>query len=145
MNLKDYDNKLVRIVDVDKNVFEGYCDYNNEEYNECIYGMNEEGLKISCFLFFKKDIKEISIIDKFTDSYSSLEKMVVEDGMDLIDEVLYLEEENHIYRLLICLEDNLDKIDYQEELIKELTNFAKYNKNKKTAKEINKILKIIKC
>lgn len=145
MNLKKYDNKLVRIVDVDKNIFEGYCDYNNEEYNECIYGRNEEGLKVSCFLFYKRDIKEIAIIDEFTGPYTSLETMVVEDGMDLIDEVLYLEDDDHTYRLLQCIEDNLDKIDYQEELIRELTDFAKYNKNEKIAKEIDKVLKKIKC
>ena len=145
MNLKKYDNKKVRFIDAENNIIEGICEYYTKEMTETIYGINSECLKITCFLFRKNEIKDITIINEFSTPYGRLEEMAVEDGIDLVDEILYSEEDEHVYRLLLCLEDKLDSINYQKELIKELIPFAKYNENKKIAKELKKIMDLIKC
>ena len=145
MNLKKYDNKRVRFIDYENNIIEGISEYYTKEMSECIYGINSECLKITCFLFRKEEIKDISIIDEFSAPYGNIEKWAVEDGMDLVDEVLYSEEDEHVYRLLLCIEDKLDSINYQKELIKELISFFKYNENKKIAKELEKLMNLIKC
>lgn len=145
MNLKKYDNKKVRFTDSENNTIEGISYYYTKEIAECMYGINSECLKITCFLFRKEEIKDISIIDEFSAPYGKIEKWAVEDGMDLVDEVLYSEEDEHVYRLLLCLEDKINSIDYQKELYDKLLSFSKYNEDKKIAKELEKLLKLIKC
>ena len=145
MNLKKYDNKKVRFIDAENNIIEGICEYYTKEMTEAMYGIDSECLKITCFLFRKNEIKDITVINEFSEHYGRLEEMAVEDGMDLVDEILYSEEDEHVYRLLLCLEDKLDSINYQKELIKELIPFAKYNENKKIAKELKKIMDLMKC
>ena len=145
MNLKKYDNKKVRFTDSENNTIEGISYYYTKEIAECMYGINSECLKITCFLFRKEEIKDISIIDEFSAPYGKIEKWAVEDGMDLVDEVLYSEEDEHVDRLLLCLEDKKDSINYQKELYDKLLSFSKYNENKKIAKELEKLLKLIKC
>ena len=145
MNLKKYDNKKVRFTDSENNTIEGISYYYTKEMSECMYGINSECLKIICFLFRKEEIKDISIIDEFSAPYGKIEKWAVEDGMDLVDEVLYSEEDEHVYRLLLCLEDKIDSINYQKELYDKLLSFSKYNEDKKIAKELEKLLKLIKC
>jgi len=145
MNLKKYDNKKVRFTDSENNTIEGISYYYTKEIAECMYGINSECLKITCFLFRKEEIKDISIIDEFSAPYGKIEKWAVEDGMNLVDEVLYSEEDEHVYRLLLCLEDIINSIDYQKELYDKLLSFSKYNEDKKIAKELEKLLKLIKC
>ena len=145
MNLKKYDNKKVRFTDSENNTIEGISYYYTKEIAECMYGINSECLKITCFLFRKEEIKDISIIDEFSAPYGKIEKWAVEDGMNLVDEVLYSEEDEHVYRLLLCLEDKINSIDYQKELYDKLLSFSKYNEDKKIAKELEKLLKLIKC
>lgn len=145
MNLKKYDNKKVRFTDSENNTIEGISYYYTKEIAKCMYGINSECLKITCFLFRKEKIKDISIIDEFSAPYGKIEKWAVEDGMDLVDEVLYSEEDEHVYRLLLCLEDKINSINYQKELYDKLLSFSKYNEDKKIAKELEKLLKLIKC
>ena len=52
MKLKDYDGKPVRITDPDGEVFEGICEYNSAEYNEVVYGEEEESLMLACYNFY---------------------------------------------------------------------------------------------
>lgn len=145
MNLKKYDNKKVRFKNAEDNIIEGISEYYTREMAEAIYGIDSECLKITCFLFRKEDIQDITIIDDFSKSYGRLEEMAVEDGMDLVDEVLYSEEDEHVYRLLLCLEHKLDSINYQKELLEELISLAKYNEDKKITKELEKLIDLIKC
>ena len=105
MNLKKYDNKKVRFIDSENNIIEGICEYYTREMSEAMYGIDSDCLKITCFLFRKSEIKDITIIDEFSEPYGRLEEMAVEDGMDLVDEMLYSEEDEHVYRLskrIIC-------------------------------------------
>ena len=123
MNLIKYDGKLVRITDINNDQYEGICSYNNKEFNECEFGTNEESLDIICIKFYKSDIKEVEIIDKFSKEYGKFEESIIDS--DLIDEVFVREEDEHIYRLLKYIVDKNIKID------KELLDLLKYNKDKR--------------
>lgn len=131
MNLIKYDNKLVRITDTNNDQYEGICSYNNEEFNECEYGTNEESLDIICIKFYKSDIKEVEIIDKFSKDYGKFEESIIES--DLIDEVFVREEDEHIYRLLKYIKDKSIKVD------KKLLELLKYNKDKRIINLVEKI------
>ena len=111
MNLKKYDNKLVRITDIDDNQYEGICAYSNEEFNECEFGTDEESLDIICIKFYKSNIKNVEIIKEFSSEYGQLEELITSFGDDLIEEVFDSEEDEHIYRLLKYIKDKNIKID----------------------------------
>ena len=87
MKLKNYDNKLVRITTIDDNVYEGNCYHNSKDYDYHEFGVNEESLQIVCFIFYKSDIKNVKLIDDFSDKYGLLEKESFESGIDIIEEV----------------------------------------------------------
>ena len=83
MNLHDYDDRCVRIIDNNSDIFDGICSYNNAEYDEHEFGRNEESLQICNFLFYKSDIKEIQSLEnndgpygKFLAPYGKLEEMI---------------------------------------------------------------------
>ena len=135
MNLLYFDNKLIRITDVDDNQFEGFCSYNNIEFNECEYGTNEESLDITYIKFYKSIIKKVEIIHKFSNEYGKLEQLIVDSGEDLIDEVFESEDNKHIYRLLKYIDDKNVKVN-KELLLKIL-------KNKKEKEIINLVKNIL--
>ena len=135
MNLIKYDNRLIRITDICNNQYEGICSYNNEEYNECEYGVNEESLDIICIKFYKSDIKNVEIINEYSKEYGKLEELIVDSGNDLIDEVFESDEDEHIYRLLKYLLDKNIKVD-KELLLKLL----KYNKDERIISIVKTIL-----
>ncbi len=115
MNLKKYDGKCVRIIDSSGDAFDGICRYNCAEYGEHEYGRAEESLQIENFLFFERHIKDIQSLDentgpygRFLDPYGKLEILTVEDGIDSIEDVLFSEENEHVMRLLCCLEEYLN-------------------------------------
>ena len=116
MRLSEFDGQCVRIVDNSGDVFEGICTHNNADYNEHEFGRHEEGLELLNFQFFKSDIREVTCLEdhqgpygKFSAPYGKLEELTVEEGIDNIEDVLlYSEEHEHVYRLLLCLEDHLD-------------------------------------
>ncbi len=134
MNLIKYDNKLVRIVDVDNNQYEGICSYNNKDFNECEYGIDEESLDIICIKFCKSNIKKVEVINKFSKEYGKLEELIL-DSDDLIDEVFESEEDEHIFRLLRCIKDKKIKVD-KDLLLKLL----KYNKDERIINMVKIIL-----
>ena len=104
MNLSKYDKKLVRITDKFNDIYEGICYYNSFEYNEHEYGVNEDSLEILQFSFYESIIKKVEEIDSI-DKYGYIEKLIIEDDIDFIEDVLYSEEEENIYRLLLCIEE----------------------------------------
>ena len=78
MNLKQYDNKCVKITDIDDNVFEGNSTFNDKEYNEHEYGRNEDSLQILNILFYESYIKDIEVLKELkNDEYSMLEELIV--------------------------------------------------------------------
>ena len=119
--LKSFDNQCVRITDSDGCVFDGICNYNDAEYNEHEFGRREECLEMVNFLFYKSDIKAIESLEghsgpygRFLDPFGKLEEMNVEDGLDSILDVLYCEEDEHIMRMLRCLDYYFDTQNNRE-------------------------------
>ena len=114
MKLLDYDGQCVRITVPCGDIFEGICRYSDKYYNEHEYGRREEALRIINHLFFKNDIKEIESLEghngsygKFSSCYGLIEELNVQDGIDFIRDVLFCEENEHVYRMLLCLEHHL--------------------------------------
>ena len=126
--LNCFDGQCVQIIDSDGIVFEGICHYNEAEENEVLFGRNEESLKILNFNFYASTIKDISTIQynetkygHFTQCYGNIEIMTALDGIDSITDVFESGENEHIYRLLLCLDVYLDpscdrKLEYTDKL-----------------------------
>ena len=107
MNLKKYDNKCVRIIDTDDNIFEGNCIFNSKEYNEHEYGMNEDSLQILNISFYKSYIKSIEILKELRkDEYTMLEELIVDSDKDFIDDALDMCNEIEKERLMLCINNN---------------------------------------
>ena len=152
VDLKKFDGKCVRIIDSSGDAFDGICYHNSEEYDEHEYGRCEESLQIENFVFFDRDIKEIQILEdnsgsygKFLDPYGKLEIMTVEDGIDSIEEVLFSEEDEHVIRLLNCLEEYLDPdsgltVSDREAIIEALNKLLEVNSNTAIQEKAWKIL-----
>ncbi len=140
MDLKILDNKLVRLVDTNDDVFEGYVCYNSPDYNDHEFGRNEECLQMIDILFYKNDIKEIKEIDSFSGPYSKFEELNVDD-VDLLDEVLTSEDEEHKMRMLNYLENYVKdhEITYYNSLVELLTSI----KDEKYKEVISRILNIL--
>ena len=104
MNLKKYDNKCVRIIDTDDNIFEGNCIFNSKEYNEHEYGMNEDSLQILNISFYKSYIKSIEILKELRkDEYTMLEELIVDSDKDFLDDALDMCNEIEKERLMLCI------------------------------------------
>ena len=104
MNLKKYDNKCVRIIDTDDNIFEGNCIFNSIEYNEHEYGMNEDSLQILNISFYKSYIKSIEILKELRkDEYTMLEELIVDSDKDFLDDALDMCNEIEKERLMLCI------------------------------------------
>lgn len=154
MDLKQYDGKCIRIIDISGNVFDGICCYNDEEYNDHEYGRCEEGLKIENFLFFKSNIREIQSFEghrgpygRFIDPYGTLEIMTVEDGFDSINDILFSEENEHVLRLLNCLDRYLEpsnryELSCREEVLEALNELIRVNENEEVQEKARKLLEM---
>ena len=104
MNLKKYDNKCVRIIDTDDNIFEGNCIFNSKEYNEHEYGMSEDSLQILNISFYKSYIKSIEILKELKkDEYTMLEELIVNSDKDFLDDALDKCNEIEKERLMLCI------------------------------------------
>lgn len=62
MDLSNFDSKLVRIVMTDGEIFEGECLYNSSDYCMHEFGVEEDSLQIDHWLFYERDIAEVSEI-----------------------------------------------------------------------------------
>ncbi len=151
-DLKKYDGLCVRIIDSNGDAFDGICCHNSDEYDEHEYGRCEESLQIENYLFYERDIKEIQSLEensgphgRFLDPYGKLEIMTVEDGIDSIEDVLFSEEDEHVIRLLNCLEEYFDPdsgltVSDQEAIIEALNKLLEVNSNTAIQEKAWKIL-----
>ena len=86
MGLEKYEGQHVRIITNRNEIFEGYCNHNDKEYNEAEYGINEEGLVLLNYLIIRKsDIKKVIDLEHYKGKYghysipySYLEEIIVE-------------------------------------------------------------------
>ena len=123
MKLSKYDDKKVKI----NNTYEGIALYNSHDYCYHEFGRDEDSLQLGCTLFYKSYIDSIEVIDDYSSPYGKLEEEVFEDGISLIDEILSSEEDDYVYRLLLCIKDHIDKID--DEILNKIKEVYKYNDN----------------
>lgn len=63
MRLSKFDEKTVRITTDDGAQFDGEAIFNNAEYMLAEYGRDEDALQIDDFLFYKSDIKKVSLLE----------------------------------------------------------------------------------
>ena len=117
MNLKNFDNKCVRITTVDGEVFEGIVSYLSREYVNHEYGKDEEVLNLTPILFGKSEIALVESLEEvegpfghYSEKYGLLERKCLDWGSDMIEEVLECEDDIQILRMLECLNDNLDEV-----------------------------------
>ena len=108
-SLKRFDGKCVRITEVGGDVFEGNCDHFSAEFSAHEYGPDEEGLKLGNYLFHKYSIARIEVLKdrggpwgKFSGPYGTLELETASDA-DLYEDMLDSEDNEHVLRLLRCL------------------------------------------
>ena len=117
MNLKNFDNKCVRITTVDGEVFEGIVSYLSREYVNHEYGKDEAALNLTPILFGKSEIALVESLEEvegpfghYSEKYGLLERKCLHWGSDMIEEVLECEDDIQILRMLECLKDNLEEI-----------------------------------
>ncbi|MBO4326084.1 MAG: hypothetical protein J5950_02290 [Clostridia bacterium] len=129
MRLRKYDGQCVRITDIDGNVFEGICAHNSADYDEHEFGNYEESLQILSFIFYKSGIEKIESLEKvdgpygcFSEPFGKLEEMIVEDGADSIDDAVIDGEEEHVIRILRCIEKYID--DAEDDKLKDRAGIA---------------------
>lgn len=152
MNLKRFDGQCVRIIDSDDIAFDGYCSYNHSEYNEHEFGRAEDGLEIVNFLFFESDIKSIKSLEghtgpygRFLDPFGKLEEMNVQNGLDSILDVLFCEDNEHVLRMLRCLDyyfdpENHCEFPYQREAYGALMELVESTTDETVKAEANRLV-----
>ena len=126
MNLKKYDNKYVRITDIDNKIYEGLCDFNSKEFNECEYGKNEDSLDILNIKFYKFCIKNIEEIDNFdSEKYTDLEELIIDSDIDFIEDAFDFDEKIHNDRLILCLKDHYNDFEDKNRIDKIINKYSK--------------------
>lgn len=121
MKLSKFDNKLVKIVDIEDNNFEGYCEFNDKEYNYHEYGRDEDSLQILNIMFYESYIKQVEEIKEFSDKYGNLEELICDSDLDFAIDALDYDNKIHNDRIKLYLKDNIDKFE-DKELINKIIN-----------------------
>lgn len=121
MNLSKFDNKLVKIIDTEDTVFEGYAVFNDKEYNYHEYGRNEDSLQILNIMFYESYIKSVEEIKEFSDKYGNLEELICDNDLDFAIDALDYDNKIHNERIKLYLKDNIDKFK-DKELINKIIN-----------------------
>ena len=137
MKLNKYDNKCVKILDYWNHEYEGNCSFNCREYDEHEFGRDEESLQILSYLFYKSNIKKITILENgFVDDYGLLEKEIVNEGIDDIIDAIEYEDNEHICRIIRCIKDS--NVYNKDEIISRMKGYLKNNKDLDVINELNK-------
>lgn len=142
MTIKKYDGKIIKLETIYGNVFEGIGYFYSDEYNNHEFGVNEDSIQMSHFVIYKSQIKSIKIIKEFSNNYGELEEKIIESDLDIVEEVFDSDDDISIYRLLLCIENNLSVFD-NIELVRLLNNLVKYNDNIDIIKRSNNIIDLL--
>lgn len=139
MNLKKYDEKCIKIIDIFGYEYEGNAIYNNQEYTYHEFGRDEDSLQILNYLFFKETIKKIIVLENgFTNDYGYLEKEIVKYGIDEIENAIDYEDNDHICRIIRCIKD-MRKSKKKEDLIVKVKDLLKNNSDEMVNKELKSL------
>lgn len=152
MDLSLFDGKCVRITDTSGDAYDGICSYNSDEYDYHEFGRDEDGLQIEFFLFYRSDISSVESLEdhegpygRFLDPYGKLEETAVEDGFDIIEDVLFSEENEHVVRMLNCLDKYLDpnygcELPCRKEVLDALGELLRVNNDKEIQEKAKRLL-----
>ena len=117
MELKNFDNKCVRILTSSGEVYEGTVSYCGREYVFHEYGCDQEALDLTPMLFYQDNIVSVTSLEDadgpfghYSEKYGLLEKKCLEWGTDMIEEVLESEDDTRILRMLACMKDHLPSL-----------------------------------
>ena len=145
MNIRDFDNKCVRITDVSGDVYEGIASYFNSEYVFHEYGCDQEALYLTPVLFYKDDISSVVSLEgtngpfgHYSEKYGLLERTCLDGGTDLIGEVFDSDEDDRILRLLYCMSDSFQSLT--DGVVHMLETLVKYNKDDRVGNEAKSLL-----
>ena len=154
LDIEQFDGQCVRITDENGDVFDGICTYNNADYNEHAYGECEDGLELAYMLFYRSQIRDVQSLEehtgpygKFLDPYGKMEELAVEDGADSIADMLFCDYDEHVMRMLRCLEKHIaqdENFPCFDETNSALTELMEYTDNEEIRKEANRLLDIFK-
>ena len=151
MDLRKFDGQCVRITLQCGDVYDGICTYNDQEYDEHEFGVPEESLEMMNCLFYKSDIKTVESLEdhtgpygRFLDPYGKLEEEAVQDGIMGIEDGLFCEENEHVIRMLRCLDEYLNPDNRQDfpcpnetfNVLRELIKTTDDNEVKEEAKRL---------
>ncbi|MBR0373730.1 MAG: hypothetical protein IJH91_04310 [Mogibacterium sp.] len=176
MNLSKFDDKCVRSITSWGEVFEGVASYDSREYAFHEYGHDQEALRLTPIIFYKDQIVSVTSLEDvngpfghYSEKYGLLEMKCLEWGTDMIEEVLDLEDDSQILRMLACMKDHFQTLAdravpgiapwrsgksmpeseedeneqgpvYLGELERMLNSLVKYNENEEVVREANKLL-----
>ena len=153
MNLRKFNGQFVRITDVYGNNYDGLCIYNNPDYNEHEFGRRESSLEIASCLFYNSEIKEITSLEDhdgpyghFLDPFGKLEEDALKDNF--FEDILLSENDEHVSRMIRCLEYHFDKhdesvISIKDEIIDALNELLDYPVGDDVKKEATKLIEKI--
>ena len=117
MNLKDFNDKCVRITTASGEEYEGVVSHCGEEYVFHEYGYPQEALLLTPVLFFEDEISNIVSLEDvngpfghYSEKYGLLEKKCLEWGTDMIEEVFDSEDDIQILRMLACINDSFQSL-----------------------------------
>ncbi len=151
-DLRKYDGRCVRLTDVFGDTYEGNAVYFSDEYAWQEFGCYEEGLQFVCYIFYYDQIRSIEILDdhegpygRFSAPFGKLEEDCIGDP-DLIDEFFCSQENEHIGRMLKCLEVYLDpqngkEMDEREKTLDLIRKFVKTTDDEVLCDQAKQILK----
>ena len=117
MDLRDFDNKCVRITDASGAVYEGIASYFGREYVFHEYGFDQEALCLTPIMFFKNDISSVISLEDmngsfghYSEKFGLLERKCLDGGTDLIEEVFDSDDDDRILRMLHCMNDSFQSL-----------------------------------
>ena len=143
INLGNFDGKRVLLITTDNVEFEGIGEYHNKDYCEHVFNRREPGLEIANFNFFRSEVRYIENLKNrpYSAPFGKIEELNYEDGADSIEEELFCEEDDHVYRMLMCIEDHaVNKNEDCPELAPLLQNLLQTELSDRTRKKTAELL-----
>ncbi len=117
MNLRDFDNKCIRITDASGAVYEGIASYFGREYVFHEYGFDQEALCLTPIMFYKNDISSVISLEEtngpfghYSEKFGLLDRKCLDGGTDLIAEVFDSDNDDRILRMLHCMNDSFQSL-----------------------------------
>lgn len=146
INLGNFNGKRIRVIDQNGDDYEGIGEYLNKDYCEHEFGRREPCLQIANFNFFRSDVKDVISLKNtpYSAPFGRIEEMNFKDGVDSIEDELFCEEDDHVFRMLNCIEEHVVKKSEEcPGLSGLLQNLLKTELSERTRKKAEAILQSV--